>query len=83
MFHDQQSPDLISSQRIDPLHFGKTSGLLAVTPAAPAAKAPLRSGREPYRERLDPAQEVRIGIDRLAEHLDLQVTPEDFLPEDF
>src|ERR1700712_4738556 len=40
------------------------------------------SGRQADRERLDPAQEVRIRIDRLSHHLDLEVAPYHFFPQD-
>src|SRR5271155_3515290 len=42
---------------------------------------PLCSSRQTHRKFLYSAQEVRIRIDRLPKHLDLQVAPDDLLPQ--
>src|SRR5215470_15726041 len=40
-----------------------------------------RSGCDPGRQRLDPAQEVRVGPHGGSDHLDPEVAPQDLLPQ--
>src|SRR5262245_7873167 len=47
-----------------------------------AAGAPAWLAGDPHRQRLDPAQEVRVGTLRRAHHLDREVTLEDLVPQD-